>query len=76
MDTIDEYTLTCKVGHFIFKNDTPLSLAKVIRDAVMSRILGVNEDGPKPHTTEEANSWVMNHLQGPASRFGFTFVPR
>jgi hypothetical protein len=42
----------------------------------MSRILGVNEDGPKPHTTEEANSWVMNHLQGPASRFGFTFVPR
>lgn len=50
-------TLTCKIGKFVFGDNTKLSTAKLIRDTVQGQVL-IPKDGRKLKTAEDCENFV------------------
>jgi hypothetical protein len=69
----DTRTLDSKVGRFIFFKETPLSHAKLIRDAVMNQVLQPNYK--KIKTGADAVNYIRNNCAGSYSDTVFSFYP-
>lgn len=56
--------------------DQPLSHMRLVRDAVMAKILDPKVDRSRPlKTTEQIYKYVGEHVNGPASKTRFLFIP-
>lgn len=72
----EEYKLTCKVGTFYFPADTPLSHAKLIRDAMMKGMLAPEKGARRINRYRRDHVHSFGHLiYGPAENVEFEFVP-
>lgn len=62
------------VSHVV--RDQPLSHMRVVRDAVMAKILDDKVDGARSlKTTEQIYKYVRTYVKGPASNTRFLFIP-
>lgn len=56
--------------------EQPLSQMKTVRDAVMAKVLDPRIDRAKPiRTTEQLYKYAGKHINGPASKTRFLFIP-
>ena len=69
----DTITLDSKVGRFVFFKDTPLSHAKLIRDAVMNQVL--QPSYKKIKTGQDAVNYIRHNCAGSYSDTIFSFYP-
>ena len=69
----DTLILDSKVGRFIFYKETPLSHAKLIRDAVTNQVL--QPSYKKIKTGQDAVNYIRNNCAGSYSETLFSFYP-
>lgn len=78
-NTIGEDVVEGKGKQAVLKHvvrDQPLSHMKIVRDAVMAKILDPKVDGARsPRTTKQVYEYVRNRIEGPAKNTRFLFLP-
>lgn len=62
-------TLTSKIGQFHFHPETPLSIAKLIRDTVMGQVLAPAPNSRRLRSTEDVDEFVKEFFRSKSLYF-------
>ncbi len=73
-DRVEGKGKEAKLVHVV--REQPLSHMKIVRDAVMAKVLNPKLDGARPiKTTKGMYEYVRTRLEGPAKEIRFLFIP-
>jgi hypothetical protein len=73
MDDTSYFTLTSKVGRFVFPKHVKMSHAKLIRDSIVASEMGAIPSVPRISNPKFAARWFRDHVAGPIANTGLTF---
>lgn len=71
---VSKFTLTSKMGSFIFNDPVILSHAKLIRDSITGQFFSPAPNEPKIGTADEAKRYAKHHIEGKISEIPFEVV--